>query len=235
MRLNTFIARSGVCSRRKADCLIKEGKVRVNNKIIREPWYNVKSNDRVEIDNSLITPKNFVYMIFYKPKGVITTLKDRFASRTIRDYLPSYLKGIYPVGRLDKNSQGLLILTNDGNLCYRISHPRFRVEKEYEVEVKGNVSLNDIKQAKEGFLESNELLKVDRISIEKRNKDTTRLRVVTHQGKKRQIRRIFMHLGFKVIYLKRIRVANLLLGNLKPGEFRILKKEEVAKKVGVDI
>ncbi|MFH1767818.1 MAG: S4 domain-containing protein, partial [Candidatus Omnitrophota bacterium] len=123
MRLNLFISRSGFASRRKADEMIKKGKVQVNGSEINQPWYNVASGDKVTVQGEVIKEKKYVYLVFYKPKGVTATLKDRFASRSLADYIPDRFKGVFPVGRLDKNSEGLLILTNDGRLSFNLSHP----------------------------------------------------------------------------------------------------------------
>ena len=150
MRLNAFIAHCGFSSRRSADELIKKGQVKVNGRVIKEPWFKVKEKDKVLVKGNWIRPKNFVYLAFYKPRGVVTTLKDKFASKTVNDYLSPSLKGVYPVGRLDKYSEGLLLLTNDGDFCYRLTHPKFRVEKEYFLELKGKVIPSDLKKALKG-------------------------------------------------------------------------------------
>ena len=141
MRLNLFIARSGYTSRRKADALIKEGRVKVNRRPVKQPFFQVTAKDEVKVEDSLIAPQGGVYIIFNKPKGITVTLEDKFADKKIIDYLPRKFssncrsfkggKRVYPAGRLDKNSQGLIVLTNDGKLCYRITHPKFAVEKEY--------------------------------------------------------------------------------------------------------
>ena len=228
MRLNAFIAHSGFSSRRGADELIKKGGVKVNGAVVREPWLRVKDSDRVVVKGSLIKPKSFVYLAFYKPKGVVTTLRDKFASKTINDYLPDSLKGVYPVGRLDKYSEGLIILTNDGDLCYRLTHPKFRIEKEYYLEVKGIILPSDLKKALKGIYDEGELLKADKIMIDEKDKGITRMRVIIHEGKKRELRRIFRKIGFGIVTLKRIRIANVHIGRLRPGEMRIVRKRDIA-------
>ncbi len=227
MSLNAFIAHCGLASRRKADELIKEGSVRVNEIVVKEPWFKVEDKDRVTIKGKLAEPKKLVYLAFYKPKGVTTTLKDKFASRTINDYLPLPLKGVYPVGRLDKYSKGLLILTNDGDFCYRLTHPKFRIEKEYLVELKGEISPSDLKKAVKGIYDEGEFLRADKITVISEGKGVTRLKVIIHEGKKRELRRIFRKIGFGVILLKRIRIANIFIGALKPGELRAIRKEDI--------
>jgi len=229
MRLNVFIARSGICSRRGADILIKEGKVKVNGIIVKDPWRQVDKRSGVEVEGKVIAFKDLVYILFFKPKGVVTTLKDRFAKHKIIDFIPAGLKGVFSIGRLDKESEGLLLLTNDGNLCYRLTHPKFRVEKEYLLEIKGSLSPKDLKVAKQGVWVDGDFLKVEKASIKDHYKNKTEIRVVICEGKKRHLRRLFGRLGFKVLELKRIRIANLRLGRLKPGEFKILERETIYK------
>jgi len=148
MRLNLFVAKSGCASRRKADLLIKEGKVKVNGEVKSEPWFLVKEEDLVEISGKKIFPKNYVYLIFNKPRGVTTTCDDPFAKSKVVNFLPKKYKGVYPAGRLDKLSRGLLFFTNDGNLCYRLTHPKFGVEKEYLVFIEGFFKAEDLEKAK---------------------------------------------------------------------------------------
>ena len=231
MRLNVFIAHCGFSSRRSADELIKKGQVKVNGRVIKEPWFKVKEKDKVLVKGNWIRPKNFVYLAFYKPRGVVTTLKDKFASKTVNDYLSPSLKGVYPVGRLDKYSEGLLLLTNDGDFCYRLTHPKFRVEKEYFLELKGKVIPSDLKKALKGVYDEGEFLKVDKIMVDERSRDRTRLRVIIREGKKRELRRIFRKLGFGIALLKRIRIANIRIGRLKPGELKVINKENAFRKL----
>jgi len=229
MRLNLFIARSGYASRRKADELVKGGQVKINNRVVTNCGYRVEPDDKVAIGSELLKIKSFVYVIFNKPCGVTTTLKDKFAKHTVVDHLPAQLGKVYPVGRLDKNSQGLLLLTNDGDLCYRISHPKFNVEKEYILEVRGNVEPGDLRKAVRGVMDGGERLRVKRVSIDGKNKEVTTLRVIVCEGRKRQLRRLFMRLGFKVVLVKRVRIGSLHLGSLKQGEFSILSREKIAR------
>lgn len=233
MRLNVYIASCGFASRRGADELIKKGKVMVNKKIILQPWYQVEDSDEVRVHNRLALSKKMSYLMFYKPKGVITTLKDKFASKRITDFIPFEFKGVFPVGRLDKNSEGLLLLTNDGNLCFKLTHPRFRVEKEYIVNLRGHFKKLDLKKAYIGIKDEGDFLKINKGIIEFSDSGITVLRVVISEGKKRHLRRLFLKLGFKVIFLKRVRVGNLFLGNLKPGEIKVLNKKTLVSKLGV--
>ncbi|MCM8824161.1 MAG: rRNA pseudouridine synthase [Candidatus Omnitrophica bacterium] len=229
-----FISRSGFTSRRKADYLITSGKVKVNNLEVREPWYKVSEKDKVEVEGKLLKQEKFIYIVWYKPKGVVTTLKDRFAKNNVRNYFPYHKFGrVFPVGRLDKDSEGLLLLTNDGRFSFQLTHPRFKIEKEYIVTVKGRVSNSILEIIKKGVKEGKDFLHVDKAEIFKIINDTTTLRVLIHEGKKRHLRRLFSHLGFKVLSLKRIRIANFCLSGLKPGEYRILSYEEIKRNLGI--
>jgi len=228
MRLNHFIAKSGYVSRRKADFLIQEGKVKVNKRIVLQPFFDVLIKDQVEIDSKILTIKQLTYILFNKPEGVTVTLCDKFAVKTIRDFFPDL--GIYPVGRLDKNSSGLLLLTNDGQLCYQLTHPRFGVEKEYLLTIKGRLTAFECRRAQKGVRCRQDLLKVDKIIIDELFKDKTHCRVITHEGKKRHLRRIFRQMGFAVLKLHRTQIGNLSLGDLRPGEYRNLTREEIQRK-----
>ncbi len=229
MRLNLFIAKSGFCSRRKADSLIKEGKVKVNGKKVSKPYLDVNDSDRVEINDKQLFISKKTYIVLNKPKGVVTTKKDKFAPATVMDLLPQEFKGLYPVGRLDKNSTGLIILTNDGDLCQKLTHPKFCTEKEYLVELRGVIKDKHCLMAKKGLMSKGEHLKVDKISIVGSDDYSTVCKVIIHEGKKRHLRRLFKELGFVVLGLKRTRVANLTLGNLALGKFKELEKDKIYK------
>ena len=229
MKLNALISRSGFCSRRRAALLIKEGKVTVNGKSVREPWLETSESDSVSISGESLKPKEFTYLAFNKPKGVTTTLEDKFASKKISDFIPKKFGRLYPVGRLDKNSTGLIILTNDGDLCHKMTHPKFEIEKEYLITVKGRVDGNAISAIKKGVIDEGDLLKAKYASIERLDANTTTLSVVVSEGKKRHLRRLLKALGFTVIGLKRVRIGTLVLGNLKEGSFRVISARDVFK------
>jgi len=227
MRLNLFIAKSGYASRRKADCFIKEGKVRVNTKEVLQPFLQVGNKDKIEVEHKLLRLKELTYILFNKPKGVTTTLSDKFALKKVIDFFPKKFKGIYPVGRLDKQSCGLLILTNDGDFCYRLTHPKFSIEKEYLIELRGKISPSDCQRAKNGLNLEGEHLKVKSIKILTSHGNETICKVIISEGKKRHLRRLFKALGFFVEELKRVRVGGLVLGNLETGEYRLIKGEKM--------
>ncbi|MDD5174361.1 MAG: pseudouridine synthase [Candidatus Omnitrophica bacterium] len=222
MRLNLYISKSGHCSRRKADLLIKEGKVRVNDRVVTEPWFNVEDGSSVKAGDALLSGEARICLLFNKPKGVTTTLSDKFAEKKITDCLPKSLGRIYPVGRLDKLSRGLIILTNDGDLCYHISHPKFEIEKEYMLLVKGRLDDSIHRKLKDGVRSGEDILKVKDAQIEKTGQDEFSVRVIVCEGKKRHLRRLFESLGLKVLDLKRTRIGPFRLGDLKEGSYRII-------------
>lgn len=227
MRLNLFIAKSGYASRRKADCLIKEGRVWVNRQRVLEPFLQINSGDKVEVEGKPLKLKDRIYILFNKPKGVTTTLSDKFARKNIIDYFSGKFRGIYPIGRLDKNSCGLLLLTNDGDFCYRLTHPKFAVEKEYLVELKGLLSSRDCQKCRRGLKLDGDYLKVKKIKVLNIREDRTLCEVVVSEGKKRHLRRLFGALGFSVTGLKRVRIGRLFLKGLKAGKYRLLDSEEI--------
>jgi pseudouridine synthase len=231
VRLNQFIAQGGYVSRRKADALIKNGKVEVNGRIVKHPFLEVSNEEEVKAEGRLIKLKRNVYIVFHKPKGVTSTLKDKFAQRKITDFIPKRFSAanqrVYPVGRLDKDSSGLIILTNDGNLCYQVTHPRFCVEKEYLVKLNGKLTNKLCEIARRGVKDRGDYLKVKNIEILRRGKIDILCKVIVSEGKKRHLRRLFKILGFKVTGLKRVRIGRLTLGGLKEGEYRFVKKEKI--------
>lgn len=223
MKLNLFISKSGFCSRRKAALLVKDGKVSVNNKIISEPWFEVGAEDIVKIGNKAIGQvKKYTYIIFNKPVGVTTTLCDKFAEKKIIDFIPKNFDKVYPVGRLDKFSHGLILLTNDGDLCYRMTHPKYEVEKEYVVFIEGPVDKDLPQRLEKGNRDEGDLLKVKKAFIEKSGPDKSKIKVIVCEGKKRHLRRLFSSFGLKVIDLKRVRIGKLMLGDIKEGRYRVI-------------
>ncbi len=235
MRLNKFLAQSGLTSRRKADKLIASGKITVNGKNVNQPFFCVKNSDTVEINNqrvSIFAKK--IYLLINKPKGVTTTCSDKFAKTTILDLIPKKIFSkeikVYPAGRLDKNSTGLVILTNDGNFCYNITHPKFEIEKEYIVELSRELKKADLKKAKTGVHDQGQTLKLKAITKnEEKIARCSKFNVIITEGKKRHIRRLFNQLGYKVKNLKRIRIGKFTLGNLREGEYRVISQIKIKK------
>lgn len=227
MRLNKYIASSGLCSRRKADELIEQGKVAVNGKTVSELGYLVQPKDKVFVEKKLIHPVKHEYYRFYKPAGYITTCDDEKGRKTIYDLLPESLAGLKPVGRLDKDSTGLLILTNDGDLINALTHPSVKVPKIYMVTVDSCLTRAELEKLANGIeIEPDKIAYADIEVLEMDNKHTL-MRITLYQGMNRQIRKMFEYIGHEVKTLKRIQHATLTLDGLKRGEFKPIKPIQI--------
>lgn len=229
IRLNKYIADSGVSSRRQADELILAGRVRINGEIVRKLGSKVCSDAHVSVDDKLIQPKTKkVYLALYKPKGIISSASDELGRKTIIDLIPSNAR-LFSVGRLDKDSEGLILLTNDGDFANKLSHPACKVEKIYLLTLNG--SKGQLEQVPhqfiEGFMTDGQLMKADRVKLLNKEGDRSIFEVVIHQGYNRQLRKMAAKLSLKVLSLKRIQIGSLIIGNLQPGESRHVSKEEV--------
>lgn len=227
MKLNVYVAKSGHCSRRKAGILIRDGAVKVNGSVIREPWYNIIDGDKVVIGGKPLSVEKYVYIVFNKPYGVTSTVEDKFASRKIVDLVPKGMGRVYPVGRLDRMSRGLIILTNDGEFCQKLTHPKFEIEKEYRVTLRGPVADDLPGKLIKGVEEGGDFLSVRSASIGTTSEKRSVVKVIVCEGKKRHIRRLFSKLGFNVMDLQRVRVGDLCLGGLREGSFRTMEKEDI--------
>ena len=226
-RLNKYIASSGLCSRRKADELIESGVVQVNGKNVTELGYSVQNKDKVFVNGKIIHPVKHEYYRFYKPAGYITTSDDEKGRKTIYDLLPENLHHLKPVGRLDRESTGLIILTNDGDLINDLTHPSVKVPKLYRVAINGKITQNDIDKMYKGIeIEPNKMAyaQVDVLEIDNTH---TVMEILLYQGLNRQIRRMFEYLGFEVVSLKRIQHAIFNLDGLKRGEFKPIKPRQI--------
>lgn len=227
VRLNKYIASSGLCSRRAADELIEQGKVSVNGKKITELGYLVQPQDKVFVEQKLIRPVKHEYYRFYKPAGYITTSDDDKGRKTIYDLLPDSMLHLKPVGRLDKDSTGLLILTNDGDLINELTHPSIKVPKVYLVSVDGRVSQAQLEELANGVeIEKGKVAYADILVLDIDNKHTS-MQITLYQGMNRQIRKMFEHIGFEVKTLKRIQHATINLDGLKRGEFKPIKPLQI--------
>ena len=229
MRLNKFIALSGITSRRKADILIQEGRVKVNGKLITKLGTVVDpKSDKVMVDDHLVTlPTKDVYIALNKPKGYVTTMDDELGRKSIATLFPNFPVRIFPVGRLDMDTEGLLLLTNDGRFSYIVTHPRFEIEKEYKVWAEGVVGEEDLKRLKKGVFVEGRVVKPKSIEILKVDRKATILRVIITEGRKREIRRMFHYIGHDVKRLIRLRIGPVKLGDLKSGRYRDLTASEV--------
>jgi pseudouridine synthase len=230
VRLNKFLAHAGVCSRREADRLISEGAVKVNGRIVEELGLKIDpSHDRVDVGNRAVRggEERSVYILLFKPAGRVVTVKDPFGRPTVMDLLPKLRDRVYPVGRLDAESEGALLLTNDGEMAFRLTHPKHEIGKIYEVRVEGEPSEEDLSRLRSGiFLEGRKTAPA-RIQVLRRGPHRTLLRVRIHEGRKREVRKMFEALGYHVTGLLRVEFAGLTLEGLRPGQWRFLKKSEV--------
>lgn len=230
-RLNKYIASSGLCSRRKADELIEQRKVFVNGKVVNEMGFRISSKDEVTVDGKKIVPEKKEYYRFYKPAGYITTSEDEKSRKTIYDIIPQELRHLKPVGRLDKESTGLIIMTNDGDLINEMTHPSVKVPKIYVVTVNGKVSPEDGQKMFDGIeIETDKGEKkkayAEIFPVEITAKQST-MRVTLYQGINRQIRKMFAAIGFEVLSLKRVQHATITLEGLKRGQIKLIKPKQI--------
>ena len=226
IRLNRFIANAGVCSRREADGLIASGKVKVNGKVVTEMGYKVKKMDKVEYRGQRLKSETHQYVLLNKPKGFVTTTKDPHAKRTVMELVEKACnERIYPVGRLDKDTTGLLLFTNDGDTAKKLTHPSHRVKKIYQVELDKPITRDDFEKILQGVELDDGLAPVNELAT--LSDDNKILGVEIHIGRNRIVRRIFEHLGYNVKKLDRVMFASLTKKNLPRGKFRHLSPKEV--------
>jgi len=227
VRLNKYIAMSGICARRDADELIKKGDVKVNGKIITELGTKIKLTDKVEVKGKIISPEKKVYIVMNKPKDYVTTVDDPYAKKTVMDLVKNATKErIYPVGRLDRNTTGVLLLTNDGDLTKKLTHPAFNKKKVYRVTLDRALTKSDMEKIAEGIELEDGFIKADAISyIEDRKKEVG---IELHSGRNRIVRRIFEYFDYKVVKLDRVYFAGLTKKNLSRGKWRFLSEKEIA-------
>jgi 23S rRNA pseudouridine2605 synthase len=231
MRLNRFLAASGLGSRRACEALIKEGKVSINGHFIRDLATVVDPGDEVRVAGKPpLRPVAPAYILLHKPKGVVCTRSDERGRQTIFDLVPAHFGRLFHVGRLDKESEGLILLTNDGALTQRLTHPAHEVEKEYEVLLDRPFEAQQISKLLRGFVIEGGRARMERVQIVA----PLVVKVVLRQGIKRQIRLMFLKLGYEVKRLIRTQIGGLEIGTLRPGEWRALLKREVALLKGED-
>lgn len=227
-RLQKVIANSGYSSRRKAEELIKEGRVLVNGKKVTTLGTKIEPHDVVCIDGVILKREQKEYYLFYKPRGVITTTSDEKGRKIVMDYFNTD-KRLYPVGRLDYDASGLLIITNDGDLANFIMHPKNKIEKRYVVKLDKIISGYDIKRLKAGIKLDNSICYPVKVKLKKKDKktNTSIVEIVITEGKNHQVKRMFAEIGYKVLKLKRESIGNLNLKGLKSGEYRRITKKEI--------
>jgi len=228
IRLHKLLAQMGVASRRAAERMIAEGRVSVNGRIVNTPGAMASPEDEIRVDGKLVRQQpqmRYRYILLNKPAGVLSTAKDERGRKTVIDLLGQSNR-IYPVGRLDKDSEGLMLLTNDGELAQRITHPRYGVHKQYMVEVEGYFSDRSLQDLLQGVELEDGFSKPLDAKIISRSRDKSKLLITMGEGRKRQVRRTLAALGYKVKRLTRVALGPLSLGNLKPGEYRELSDQE---------
>ncbi len=227
IRLNKYIAHCGITSRRKAAELVKNGDIFINEKRITDPFIPVKSTDKVTYKGKLIKPqKNLVYILMNKPKNTITTLSDEKGRKTVMDIIGNKVKErVYPVGRLDYKTTGLLLLTNDGDLATKLAHPSHRVPKVYQAKLNKELSPQDLVAIRNGFDLDDGPVEVDWIQFA--GEDKTLISLEIHMGKNRIVRRIFEHFGYEILTLDRVYYAGLTKKDLPRSWFRHLTEKEV--------
>jgi 23S rRNA pseudouridine2605 synthase len=228
VRLSAFLARCGVASRRKSDGIIASGTVKVNNIVVVHPYHKINpEKDSVTIGNLKIAlSKGYVYIALYKPAGYLSDLSDKRNRKLARTLLKEEQR-LFPVGRLDYSSEGLMLFTNDGAFANRVMHPRYEVEKEYLVKLKGRLATDTLKGVLMGILVDGEPYRFDVIEPVRVEKVNTWYRVVLHEGKNRMIRKVADAISHPVLSLKRVRIGPVRLGALSPGQYRLLTEREV--------
>jgi 23S rRNA pseudouridine2605 synthase len=228
-RLQKVIAQSGVTSRRKAEKLIEEGKVRVNDKVVTTLGTKVTSDDKIEVEGVPLEKEQPVYYMLYKPRGVISSVNDDKNRKVVLDYLPEIKQRLFPIGRLDYDTSGLILLTNDGDFANLLMHPKHEIEKIYVAKIKGIPRREDLAQLKKGIKADGDFLKADHVKLlsSDNNKNTSIIQLVLHQGKNRQVRRMFDAINYPVDKLKREKYGFLTLQGLNPGDSRELTPHEV--------
>lgn len=228
MRLNKYIAKAGIASRRKADKLIFEGKVKINGAIKDQPGYDVVEGDMVEVNGQKINPvKKQIYIMLNKPKGYITTVSDEKGRPTVMELVNEIGERLFPVGRLDYNTSGMLFLTNDGDLAFRLMHPKHQVQKTYRARVQGVLSPERVAQLRKGVDIGGFITSPATVTVIKQMERSAIVEIKIHEGKNRQIRKMFAAVGNKVIELERIAIGDLLLGHLMLGHYRKLSQKEI--------
>lgn len=232
MRLQVFLSHNGVCSRREAMGVIQSGRVKVNGQLVKEPSTDVDGSEKIIVDGKVIGAKKYTYVLLHKPAGYTTTKDDPYAEKTVMQLLPKDMQHLSPVGRLDRDTEGLLLFTNDGAWAQKLTHPKFHLEKTYQAKVAGKLLPEEKKKLEAGIkIEAEgESYRTSpcRIGDVRYNGDTeTELTITIHEGRKRQVRLMFYSIGHRVLHLKRIAMGRLTLGSLKPGQWRELSTEEL--------
>lgn len=228
MRLNQAIARTGYCARRKADELIAAGKVRVNGKLATDFSLQIDPGyDELIVEGNKLSFGHHIYVALNKPAGVVTTMSDQDGRTTVIDLLPPNLRSLRPVGRLDMYSEGLLILTNDGELAQRLTHPSMHLPKLYEIRVRGTVTDAHLRSMSKGIMLDDGMTLPAKVKLQSRNNSYSDFEISITEGRNRQIRRMCSHFGYAVVRLRRLGIGRLQLGLIPSGSWRYLTDDEV--------
>lgn len=229
IRLARFLADCGIRSRRKCEDLITGGKIQINGTTVKDLAYNVGESDNVKFKGKIVKRQRRIVLALNKPAGYLSTVSDDFMRKTVLYLIGNIGQRLYPAGRLDKESRGLIILTNDGDLVHRITHPKFNIPKTYEVRISKNISDKDLKKIKKGIMIEGKVFKADMIEIAGKRKNSDFLRIRIHEGRKRIIRKVFRKIGYTVRDLKRVKIGNLYLGNLPEGKYRNINSNDIKR------
>lgn len=228
MRLNKYIAQAGVASRRKADELTLQGKVRINGAVMREPGYDVVATDVVEVDGHTVKhDAKKVYIMLNKPKGFITTADDEKGRPTVMELVNDIEERIFPIGRLDYNTSGMLLLTNDGELAYKLAHPKHQIYKAYRARISGQLSGERLAKLRNGVDIGGFVTSKAIVNVIKQAERSAIVEIKIFEGKNRQVRKMFAAVGNKVLDLERVAIGDLYLGHLKQGHYRKLTQKEI--------
>ncbi len=230
IRLNRFIANAGVCSRRDADELIAEGVIKINGEVVTELGTKINPTDKVEYKGKVLTAEKLVYLLLNKPKGYITTTEDPFERKIVMKLIENACEErIFPVGRLDLNTTGLLLFTNDGALAKKLTHPKHGIKKLYHVILDKQLTQEDYIKIAEGIELEDGVIKVDKIAYAEGGKDKKQIGIEIHSGRNRIVRRIFETLGYDVVRLDRVSFAGLTKKDVPRGKWRFLKDVEISR------
>ncbi len=228
MRINKYLASAGLAGRRKAEEFVVDGKVKVNGKIVRELSTDIKDTDIVSVNGKVIKPNtNYVYFKLHKPKGYVSTVSDDKGRKTIMSLMRGVHTRVFPVGRLDYDTEGLILLTNDGDVANILTKPNSEIEKKYIVNIEGNITSDEIKKLSAGVDIGDYITKPCSVQILDIQENSTRLLVTIKEGKNRQIRRMFNSIGKTVTFLKRTDIGQIHLGGLSRGEYSTLNSKEI--------
>ena len=229
-RLQTILAHAGVASRRNAASLIEEGKVKIDGEVVREKGFKLDPDQHeIKVNNKIVFREQKYYFLLNKPRNVISTAIDTHGRRKVTDFFDHIDARLYPIGRLDKDTTGVILVTNDGDLTHKLSHPSFEVDKEYVAVIRPNVGKKEIKKLSKGIEIDGKKTSPCEIQLLSMDREKGEYKIKLHEGRKRQIRRMFEEVGTKIISLKRTEYAGLKAGKVKEGDYRSLTGKEIKK------